>query len=82
MQDLFTDPSNIDEIKEQIKNCPTVKDVIEIINNVYPSWLVNIIDNYSDDYPHLTKNWDIICEKLFLVQFAVTGFQMKKYIIK
>ena len=63
MQDLFTDPSNIDEIKEQIKNCPTVKDVIEIINNVYPSWLVNIIDNYSDDYPHLTKNWDIICEK-------------------
>ena len=63
MQDLFKDPSNVDEIKEQIINCPTVKDVIEIINNVYPYWLVNTIDDYSEDYPHLTKNWEIICEK-------------------
>ena len=63
MQDLFKDPSNVDEIKEQIINCPTVKDVIEIINSVYPSWLVNTIDDYSEDYPHLTKNWEIICAK-------------------
>ena len=24
---------------------------------------MNTIDDYSEDYPHLTKNWEIICEK-------------------
>lgn len=61
--DLFNDPPNVSEIKEQIKNCKTVKDVIEIINFVYPSWIVVTVDNYSEDYQHLIKNWEIICEK-------------------
>jgi hypothetical protein len=31
--------------------------IFEIINRVYPTWLVTTADKYCDDYPHLTKTW-------------------------
>ena len=34
------------------------------INNFVPDWIVGAIKEYSDDYPHLTQNWKIICERL------------------
>ena len=60
---MFTDPHNTSEIKSQIKNFETVKDIIDLINTTYPSWIIDTFDGYSKDYPHLENNWKIICDK-------------------
>lgn len=60
---MFTDPYNSSDIKEQIKNFETVKDIIDLINNTFPNWIIDTFDGYSKDYPHLENNWNIICDK-------------------
>nr|QBK85313.1 MAG: hypothetical protein LCIVAC01_01220 [Iridovirus LCIVAC01] len=70
----YQDPENSSELIEQLRKLPAGEELINSINSVYPSWIVQIIDNYSRDYPHLIKNWDTICkltysqpEKILLV---------------
>jgi hypothetical protein len=36
---------------------------LEIIEKYYPTWIQHRLDNYSLDYPHLQKNWEILLEK-------------------
>jgi hypothetical protein len=52
------------QIKEDIKECKCLKDIVDLIDQYYPEWLVTSIDGYSEDYPQLTKNWNIVCEKM------------------
>ena len=41
----------------QINELPTIQDVFDQIKEKYPTWLVDILDDYSSDYPHLKDNW-------------------------
>ena len=36
----------------------------DTIDTIFPNWFIATIDDYSDDYPHLKKNWSDICEKI------------------
>lgn len=60
---MYTNPDNKDEIVDQLKNCPTVKDVIELIENTFPNWLITSAENYSNDYPSLIRSWELMCDK-------------------
>jgi hypothetical protein len=46
-----------DETPIDIRSLPTMKDVFDHIMKLYPDWMVNTCDKYSDDYPKLTENW-------------------------
>jgi hypothetical protein len=63
-EDLYKDPENRDEILDKIKDCETLKDINELIKEVYPTWIVNFIDNYSTDYPHLQANWKYVVREM------------------
>lgn len=36
----------------------------EVINEACPNWLVYYFNAYSYDYPILTNNWKLVCEKM------------------
>lgn len=59
----YKDPSNVQNIKEEIKNSPTVKEIKNIIDRVFPEWIKGIIEDYSDDYIDLKRNWLSVCLK-------------------
>lgn len=59
----YKDPENINEIKEKITTLQTLKELVEYINEIYPGWLINYVDRYSYDYPHLEANRDYICRQ-------------------
>lgn len=58
MSDNFIDPENIDEIMEKIKTIPDLNGINDLIKKIYPDWVITFLDKYSNDYPHLEKNWD------------------------
>ena len=72
----YNDPENLDFI---LKDMNTIKDldgILNMINIIYPDWIVYMLNNYSEDYPHLIKNWDTIVKtsnltkgKIIVVRF-------------
>lgn len=58
----YQDPENIDEIMERLKTLPTLKEVKELIEEIFPNWMVAFIPRYSYDYEFFQKNWFKICQ--------------------
>ena len=58
------DPENIDEILEKIGTIRTMGEIFELIDKTFPSWVIHIVDNFSNDYPFLDQNWANICKEL------------------
>jgi hypothetical protein len=65
----LNDPTSFNEINQ----LATMKDVFDLIERKYPNWIVDLVDKYSDDYPHLQNNWQT------LVNYSKT--KMQKIII-
>lgn len=61
MSDAYVDPENRDEIFERLKNLKTMEQVRDLVREVFPTWIVTFIYNYSPDYPQLYRNWKKIC---------------------
>ena len=59
------DPTTFNEINQ----LPTMKDVFDLIKTKYPNWIVDLVNKYSDDYPHLQNNWQT------LVNYSKTKIQ-------
>jgi hypothetical protein len=57
---IYEDNENLETILEELKNCQMVEDIMNLVNKYYPSWIVYVLDKFSDDYPHLTYNWEHI----------------------
>lgn len=65
--DNYMDPPNAQEIAGQFMDLTKDGDIAEIekvIYNTFPTWLQMWAPRYSDDYPHLQKNWEIICDRV------------------
>lgn len=60
--DKYIDPENIEELKQELSEKRTLKDVLEFVNTIFPDWVIDFVDKYSDKYPFLTKNWYKTCE--------------------
>ena len=64
----MTEPNDTTSFNE-INQLPTMKDVFDLIATKYPNWIVDLVDKYSDDYPHLQNNWQT------LVNYSKTKMQ-------
>lgn len=53
----YKDPKNLPEIMERLKTLPTLKEVKELIDEIYPTWLITLLPQYSSDYESLQTNW-------------------------
>tara|TARA_B100000427_G_C15400537_1_gene547435 strand:- start:443 stop:823 length:381 start_codon:yes stop_codon:yes gene_type:complete len=42
----------------------THSEIIDEIEKKLPNWILNVVKEYDDQYPHLKKNWKLICKKL------------------
>ena len=62
-KEKYKDPENVDEIIAELKNCPTVGDIYELINRVFPGWFVGSLPGYSDDYSFMERSWETVCKK-------------------
>lgn len=62
--DKYMDPENKDEILKKIRKAETHSDVVKIINDTFPDWIMGWPKKYSDDYSFFTTNWQDGCEKL------------------
>ena len=56
----YKDPENVEEILERLKTLPTLKEVKELIDQVFPTWIVTAIPGYSNDYKFFQNNWIMI----------------------
>jgi len=61
--EIYKDPKDMDEIINRIKNANMHDDVMKIITETFPSWIVGYPTKYSDDYPSFTDNWNFVCKK-------------------
>ena len=57
----YKDPENVEELIEKIRTFPTIKEIYEFINEIYPTWIIIIISKYCKDYSIFDKNWKDIC---------------------
>tara|TARA_Y100000389_G_C17193190_1_gene379900 strand:+ start:138 stop:605 length:468 start_codon:yes stop_codon:yes gene_type:complete len=62
--DKYTNPSNTDEIMEELTNCKTLGEVKALTERVFPEWFVTTMPRFCEDYPHFQKNWETVCQKI------------------
>ena len=56
----YLDPSNTNEILEELKNAENHNQVIDLIQTTFPTWMIGYPKKYCSDYPHLQKNWKYV----------------------
>ncbi len=59
----YSDPADLDEIVEKIKNVQTFEGIYEIVNQVFPNWILKFVPRYCPNYPHIELNWHYICKE-------------------
>lgn len=62
LSEKYKDPANVQEIMEKMKSLPTMREMNDLIEEVFPDWFVTFMIKYSPDYPTLTTNWKKICD--------------------
>jgi hypothetical protein len=60
----YTDPDNLIDIITQIKNSATIGDVKKLMDSIFPTLFITIMVSFSNDYPHLNKNWNTLCSSI------------------
>ena len=62
--DKYRDPENRDEILGKLREKKTMKEVVELVKETYPEWIVTFMDRFSRDYAFLQHNWVTVCNKM------------------
>jgi len=62
--DKYLDPSYADQIINLIKKAPSMKEVQQVIDKYYPTWIVKKIPKYSKDYELLNLTWRNMARQL------------------
>jgi hypothetical protein len=53
----YSDPENTPEVLAKLAILPTIKEVKELVDNIFPKWITTVMNSYSTDYPNLQRNW-------------------------
>jgi len=53
---MTTEEKTFNEINE----LQTMKEVFDLIESKYPNWIIDMVNRYSSDYPHLQNNWQTL----------------------
>lgn len=61
----YKDPEDISDIISKLESEDFVKEeyLREIVDSIFPGWILYFLDNYCEDYPHLISNWEIMMQK-------------------
>ena len=62
--DKYNNPTNTDEITEELRECKTLGEVKNLTERVFPEWFVTTISKFSVDYPQFQQNWEMVCKKI------------------
>jgi hypothetical protein len=57
-------PEYTETIVNSLKDAENHNKVVEIIESVFPSWIIGCSKKYSNDYPNFTSNWNSVCNKI------------------
>jgi hypothetical protein len=57
----YEDPENVQDIIKQIFTLKTIKEINDLFLSVFPTFIINVLNNYSKDYPHFENNWKGMC---------------------
>ena len=57
----YQDPSNTEEILDNIRLSQTLGEIKNILDNTFPGWFLGMLPKFSEDYPNLTDSWNKIC---------------------
>jgi hypothetical protein len=60
----YSDPENIEEVVKDILKLKTIKEINDLLDKIYPDFIVNTMTGYSRDYPHFDVNWRAMCDTL------------------
>ena len=60
----YADPEDIVEKMILIKKSPTLGDVKNLMDKIFPNLFITVLQEYSSDYSHLTENWKNLCKSI------------------
>ena len=60
----YKNPENYIQIEQKLCQCKSMGEVEELVKSVFPTWIIDYLDGYSDDYPQFTNNWYKICDMI------------------
>ena len=63
IKEKYEDPENTEEIINKVKECSTHDEVVKLINETFPGWVLGCSKRYSLDYQHFQNNWEFVCKK-------------------
>jgi hypothetical protein len=59
----YKDPDNVIQILENLRQIPNLNGILQLIDEIYPKWIISFIDDYSPDYRFLKEGWEHICDE-------------------
>jgi len=59
----YKDNSKTHEHLENIKKLPTLGEIYNYVNSVFPTWMIGFYDNYCPNYTYFNQNWENICKQ-------------------
>jgi hypothetical protein len=77
MEDKYKNPRGVEDIMVQLKNCKTIAEVKNLINEIYPDLIQGFSRGYSLDYPELIRSWHNLCQAL---KTAPKGIILVEYV--
>lgn len=54
----YNDVKNPKKVIQKLKSFKTIKEMLDLIADMYPKWMVAIGEEYCKDYPSLDKSWE------------------------
>lgn len=48
---------------EKVRDLRTMKEVFDYVNEIYPGWIIDILDDYPDEYECLRRSWEIVLQE-------------------
>lgn len=60
---VYKDVTNFQEILDNVKKLATLGEIKELVEQIYPSWIIGFLQKYSQDYNELQSNWEKICQE-------------------
>jgi hypothetical protein len=64
LESKYEDPENAPEILGLLKQAKTMKNVLNIVKDTFPEWIITYLPRFSPDYPHIAANWHKVCAQL------------------
>lgn len=63
--DIYSDPDEESMILvlKELEGLGDPLEIHKLITRTFPTWLIHSTPKYSEDYPHLDKNWTFVCDK-------------------